>query len=511
LFARLHPWLVLLVLGYVWFRLVDHLRVEWSLNEQYSYGFAVPFLCAYLLYRRWSETPVSHQPSTILPSFRDFISPGILLLAFIATRWIEIANPDWRLVSWSMAIEVIAVSLLLMRLLLGPLALRQFAFPIVFFLVAVPWPTAAEQLIIQSLTRGIVAVTVEFLQLTGTAALAHGNVIETAGGFVDVDEACSGIRSFQAALMLALFFGEWHRFSLRRRLSLVGVALGLALLFNLARTLLLSSLAAHRGSQAIQQWHDPAGIAILVGCFTGIWLAATLLARRPASAPAPTRNPNPNPFRPLAPSWFSPFAFSMLLLIAAGELAIHFWYSSASRVPTAPWSITTPQHVTFTATELPKATKQILRYDESLTGTWNDAAVNRWQLIYLRWKPGRVAVHLARNHTPEICLPAAGRKLQHISDPMLVEVHGLTLPFRCFTTGAGLQPMFVFYSLWEDGASIQSTATDHLTWQRRFESVLQRRRNPGQRVIEIAITGPATREEAERLLRAELPRLISVR
>ena len=38
--------------------------------------------------------------------------------------------------------------------------------------------------------------------------MPHGNVIETTGGFVDIDTACSGIRSLQAALMLALFFGE---------------------------------------------------------------------------------------------------------------------------------------------------------------------------------------------------------------------------------------------------------------------------------------------------------------
>ena len=32
--------------------LVDDLRVEWTVNPQYSYGWAVPFLCVYLVYAR---------------------------------------------------------------------------------------------------------------------------------------------------------------------------------------------------------------------------------------------------------------------------------------------------------------------------------------------------------------------------------------------------------------------------------------------------------------------------
>jgi len=42
----------LLPLAFLWWRLVDHLRLEWTVNPQYAYGWAVPFLCAYLLWQR---------------------------------------------------------------------------------------------------------------------------------------------------------------------------------------------------------------------------------------------------------------------------------------------------------------------------------------------------------------------------------------------------------------------------------------------------------------------------
>ena len=157
----------------------------------------------------------------------------LLLLFFLGTRLVEEANPDWRLIGWALALEVIALSLVAVYVSRGAAALKHFAFPILFFLVAVPWPTPVEQPLIQALTRGIVAATVELLNFAGYPAQPHGNVIETTGGFVDIDEACSGIRSLQAALMLALFFGEWRRLGVSRRMALLGIAFALACVFNL--------------------------------------------------------------------------------------------------------------------------------------------------------------------------------------------------------------------------------------------------------------------------------------
>jgi hypothetical protein len=54
---------------------------------------------------------------------------------------------------------------------------------------------------------------VEVLGWLGIPAMAHGNVIEVATGMVGIDEACSGIRSFQSSLMISLFFGEFYALS----------------------------------------------------------------------------------------------------------------------------------------------------------------------------------------------------------------------------------------------------------------------------------------------------------
>ena len=46
-----------LLIGGLWFILCRSLSIEWSGNEQYSYGWFVPFFAAYLFWLRWEDRP----------------------------------------------------------------------------------------------------------------------------------------------------------------------------------------------------------------------------------------------------------------------------------------------------------------------------------------------------------------------------------------------------------------------------------------------------------------------
>src|SRR6266851_4531727 len=48
----LGAWLPLAVLGVYWLSLIHQLGAQWSIYEQYNYGWSVPFLCAYLIWRK---------------------------------------------------------------------------------------------------------------------------------------------------------------------------------------------------------------------------------------------------------------------------------------------------------------------------------------------------------------------------------------------------------------------------------------------------------------------------
>ena len=53
------PWLAAAL---PWLVLVNYLRLEWSANAQYAYGFVVPFLVLYLVAQRWPDRPAVTAP-----------------------------------------------------------------------------------------------------------------------------------------------------------------------------------------------------------------------------------------------------------------------------------------------------------------------------------------------------------------------------------------------------------------------------------------------------------------
>ncbi|MGH7976578.1 MAG: archaeosortase/exosortase family protein, partial [Limisphaerales bacterium] len=208
----------LLPFAWLWFVLVNQLRVEWTLNPQYSYGWAVPFLCAFLIWQRLQQPDDRRQTTAggnqklsagIRSSIFYLPSSVFCLLAFLyfPTRLIEEANPGWRLISWALALEVIGLTLCALRLMLdgkaeitkseiggrflshSSLQFSDFIFPICFFLVAVPWPTFIEQPLIQGFTRMDASATCELLGWIGVPAMPHGNIIEVATGEVGIAEA----------------------------------------------------------------------------------------------------------------------------------------------------------------------------------------------------------------------------------------------------------------------------------------------------------------------------------
>ena len=74
----------------LWLWLFFHLHVEWTLNPQYNYGWAVPFLCAFLIWKkshrgaRDGEPREVSDPASIasgsLSAFQCFSVPAFCLL-----------------------------------------------------------------------------------------------------------------------------------------------------------------------------------------------------------------------------------------------------------------------------------------------------------------------------------------------------------------------------------------------------------------------------------------------
>jgi exosortase len=559
--------LAALVLAALWFVLCRHLSGEWSVNEQYSYGWFVPFFAAFLFWLRWEDKPESGKAKG---ERRNGIAIAIAvgaLLALFPVRLFEVANPDWRPVDWIHAFAVVAITFALLFLTGGWPWVKHFSFPVLFFLVAVPWISPIEEPIVQGLMRTVAAAASETITLFGIPAQLEGNLIRVNTGLVGVNEACSGVRSLQTSLMIGLLFGELKRLSIGKRFALVFGALTIAVIANFGRAFFLVWMAATRDISAVDRWHDFAGYTIVAVVFIGSLALAAFLGRDKrkseiGSGKSEVRGQKPTPSSILHPLFSLPASYFLLCLawLLAVEIGVESWYRMHERglIARERWSARWPETAKdFREIHIDETTRRTLRFDDGRGAMWRvqrsedggqksevgdrkfaaanpssggsereDAAL----LYFFRWHAGSNSALLANLHRPDVCLPASGwiqaGDYGIRSYPVSPK---FSLPFRHFLfsqgtpgpgTGARQRFAHAFYCLREDRVRTESDASlaheefaqEPTEWSRRerVSLVAQGRRHLGQQVMEFVIlTSKNVRpEDAEAQFAALLPGLV---
>lgn len=507
-----------LALGALWFLLCRHLSGEWSVNEQYSYGWFVPFFAAFLFWLRWEDRPESRGAESARPV--GILVTVVALALLFPLRLFEVANPDWRPLGWLHAFAVIAITFVLVHAAGGWGWVRHFSFPILFFLISVPWISIVEQPLVQGLMRIVAAVATEAISLCGIPAQLEGSLIRVSTGLVGVNEACSGVRSLQTSLMIGLLFGELKRLSPPKRVALVLGALALAILANCGRAFFLVWVAATRGVSAVSEWHDFAGYAIVAVVFVGSLGLTALLAKRSSRAPegesarkpkaAAQRSEFTRSFFRLPPS---AFLLSLTWLVAV-ELGVEAWYRAHEKnlAVSGSWKVQPPQKAAgFREIPIDEQVRQTLRFDEGREVTWKSGpagAATTNYLFFFRWNPGSSSVLRARAHRPDICLPSIGWKLlSDLGTKNYVGPGEISIPARhvSFKQTQGNVVAHTFFSLQEDKINRNETRPDLLlpggvqpgwSFRARTRVVREGIRNLGQQVLETILVSTPPMDDA---------------
>ena len=503
---------------------------EWSVNEQYNYGWFVPFFALYLFWLRWQDRPapeVRSQKLEVRSRLPEAIIGLAALLLLLPIRLFEIGTPEWRPLGWIHAASVATLTLLYIWSAGGKPWLRHFAFPIAFFFVAVPWVTPIEVPIIQGLMRVVAAVAAETVTLFGIPAQLEGNLIRVSNGLVGVNEACSGVRSLQTALMIGLLFGKLKRLSVLRCFVLAAGAIAIALTANFCRAVFLVWIAATENISEVNRWHSLAGYTIVGLVFVGTLLLTALLGRKKTEVSghwSVVRNQASSPFRDPQSAirnstFIVPASWLVLALcwIVAVELGAHLWYRAheSNLVTTTSWNVQWPAAaLNFRELKIDEEVRRQLRFDQGHGASWTLPASSPATspasssktivcLLYLfHWNPGRNSALLVNLHRPDVCLPAIG--WNQVADTGVRDypvTSSFALPFRHFEfrrdapDNSGQQVAHAFYCLWEDRAPSRSgadsklpqMASAHSSWTRdeRIRAVLEGRRHLGQQVMEV--------------------------
>ena len=519
-----------LTLGALWFLVCKHLSAEWAFNEQYNYGWFVPFFAAYLFWLRWEDRPepevrrrrsdVGGRTSEVGKVVAVLLIVGAALV-LLPLRVFEIGSADWRPLGWIHGAAVVTITLSMIYFAGGASWLRHFSFPVLFFFVAVPWPTPIEGPIVQNLMRVIAACAAETLALFGIPAEVQGNLIRLPSGMVGVNEACSGVRSLQTSLTIGLLFGELRRLRIGARLLLIAAAVAIALVANFLRASFLVWIASVRDTAAVGRWHDIAGYVIVVLVFAGtMWIASRWKTNRAQETAAPRRRLDFGMFS-------GPALGALLLWIVAVEIGAEFWYRvhEQNLVARTPWSVRWPKDAPgYHEIKINDEVRSLLRFDSGREVSWNpvkdglDASPpGASYLFFFRWNPGSGTILRARAHRPDVCLPAAGWR--QVGGDQLVNCRidaNHSLPFRTFhfvkenRDGKPVRATALF-TLHEDVAHEvegDSRAGLYSNWDSRdrWRVVQNGIRNRGQQVLELIMVIPpqmsdsAAEEQCSRLM-----------
>jgi len=504
------PLLLILLSLAAWLLVIKILWRDWSADQQYSYGFLVPLLTLGLLLKRWSIRPARDMVTTAGSVIAALVASLSVILICLVTPMSE-ANPDWRPLGALASLCVVAFSLGLIYLQGGRSWLKHFAFPILFFLVSVPWPRNLEQSVMSALMSWNSLTTLEILHWLGYEAMNQGNLIVIPSGVLGIEEACSGIRSLQSGMMMALFFGETFRLRPLRRLLLLLIALLAAMLGNIARSALLAVIASEQGLASVESWHDPAGMMILL-LTVGAVISCALIWRHPHEnrraelVHSDLHSRGHTPQNRFGKTW----ALFLLLLLLASFAGNEWWFSSHETPsivnPLRDWDLVPRTGPGISSVGIAPRTRELLFNPQGFSEKWITPLGEHGQVFYFRWPAGRSAVQVVQfMHNPKACLSSIGMQLRQNLPPVTVMVHGTPVVFTAWLFDNAGEPVRVYNAMMLEGLKEgDGTLVLDDSLQSRIRNLARGIRNRGQRLIEIALWNIHDETSARRALESYL-------
>lgn len=279
--------LVLAGLAAIYAPLAPELVRDWMRSGDFSHGFVVPFVSAWLLWVRRDAL----RGETVRPWL-----PGALLLLAGAVQYLAgVAAVEFFLQRTS-AVVMLGGCILL---LFGPGVARHCVFPVAFLAFAIPPPTLVMNWIAFPLQLQASRVTEVLVAAVGIEVARTGNVIHLDGISLEVARACSGLRSLVTLLALGAILAEGSllpgrggpRGAWLRVLVFLGV-IPVAVAVNSLRVALTAVLAATAGVVLVSGWaHEAAGLLMFVVSMGLLlawrrllrWVESSLRASSPAS------------------------------------------------------------------------------------------------------------------------------------------------------------------------------------------------------------------------------------
>jgi exosortase len=269
--------LVALLLGLIYHRTATGLWTVWTTNDNYSHGPLVPLVSLALAVSR-------RERLRALPRTGDW--RGLALVALACALQVLGARADvFTLQGWSFVVMLFGLALALLG---GPLT-RSLAFPVGYLVFMLTFPPFVMNRISFALKEVAVQIAAHASEALGVTLQRSGMTLWLAGGALEIENPCSGLRSLLAMLATGVLLASLLPSGWWRRALLVLMAVPMAIAGNALRITLLVLMAHYVGvKQALGTFHDVSGYLTYGLSLAGLLAAWALLHPR---RPRETRRP----------------------------------------------------------------------------------------------------------------------------------------------------------------------------------------------------------------------------
>lgn len=378
----------------------------WMSNDDYSYGFLIPVISAYLLWEKRREL------STI--DYRMYWPVFPLLLSAVAVSVYGILGSSGN-------VSMMAVPLLVLlfaAFCFGIRATRHLLLPLGFLFFMVPVPAFIER------SLGVYLKSVSsrlggcFIDLAGIPVHVSGNIIDLGVTQLQVVDACSGLRYLLPLVALGVIYAYFFERAYWKRVVCVAATIPIALLINVLRIGITGVLTEKFGpSMAEGFFHDFSGWVMFLVAFVLLVALGRLLALFPAKAaqgPAGggTRVQAERD-RPMAgagrttPAFI--LSFTLLLLVAALS------FGAATLPPVNLKNGLGAFPLSFAGwqgAQLPVARDEVEESgaEEAFYGAYRNLQ-GETASLYIGYRSSAFLENENYFHTPTVCLPSSGWKV----------------------------------------------------------------------------------------------------
>lgn len=448
-----------LLAGGYWIWMLWACAGEWSNNQDYNYGWFVPPLALYFWWKRTEQGDAGKGEGG-----KAGWSWGVILLSLLLIFPIEVVRQTpihWRPVLWGIGIMAFANTLAVAALTGGRAALQRVVFPAAFMMLAIPWPTFLEGAVAFPLMQAVTGWSVGLLHLLGYPATVAGTTISLPNCTVGVEEACSGLRSLQTALMVGFAAGELARLRLPARAVLLVVAFLMAMAGNQLRVLMLALAGIGGGNEAVARTHDTAGYAVLAVLLCGVGSAAWLLRKisvRGRMQDEECRRRNEETAKEHEGGKVGRVGWVVLATAAAAMVGAHGWFWWRGALAPAPVAsmLAPAAGGGFRADEnVPAEILGVLQPDEyRYIRELRDGIPGKVAGYHFYWRPRKGNANQLY-HRPDRCMPGAGWRIDGEVVTQQIKIGERDMVFNVFPFRGPVGPALMLWGSFLNGEPVE--------------------------------------------------------